>query len=94
MLSISRNTIDNIYIVARKTFNKKNCKKKLKISTTTVWNIIKKKEDTRSVVNQKQSGHQQITSATEDRRIATTSKRNKPLTAPEITNRMNNSIIV
>ena len=43
------------------------------------------------MVNQKQSGYQLITSATEDRRIATTSKRNRLLTAPEITNSMNSS---
>ena len=36
-------------------------------------------------------GHQRITSATEDRRITTTRKRNRLLTAPEITNSMNNS---
>ena len=38
------------------------------------------------VVNRKRSGRQRITSVTEDRRIATTSKRNRLLTAPEITN--------
>ena len=37
------------------------------------------------MVNRKQSGRQQITSAIEDRRIATTSKRNRLLTAPVIT---------
>ena len=37
------------------------------------------------------TGQQQITSGTEDRRITTTSKRNRPLTPPEITNTMNNS---
>ena len=48
-----------------------------------------KKEETGTVVNRKQSGHQKITSATEDKRIGTTSKRNRLLTVPEITNSMN-----
>ena len=39
--------------------------------------------------NWKQSGCQQITSATEDRRIGITSKRNRLLTAPKIINSMN-----
>lgn len=65
--------------------------KKYKISTSTVWNIIKKKEETGSVVNRKRSGRPRITSVTEGRRVATTSKRNRLLTAPEITNILNNS---
>ena len=43
------------------------------------------------MVNRKRSGRQRITSATENRRIATTSKRNRQLTAPKITNSMNSS---
>ena len=39
--------------------------KKFKISTSTIW-IIKKKEETGSVVNWKQSEHQRITSVTEE----------------------------
>ena len=65
---------------------------KFKISISTVRNIIKKKNKIGSVVYRKRSGRQQITSANEDRRIATTSKRNKLLTAPEITNSMKNSL--
>ena len=52
--------------------------------------LQKKKEETGSVVNQKQSECQQFTSATENKRIATTSKRNRLVTALEITNSMNN----
>ena len=41
--------------------------KKFKISTSLVWTVIKKKEETESGVNQEQSRHQQITSAIENR---------------------------
>ena len=52
---------------------------------------MKNKEKTGSVVNWKQSGQQGITSTSEDRRIATTSIRNRLLTTSEITNSMNSS---
>ena len=65
--------------------------KKYKIYTSTIWNIIKKKEETGSVANRKRSGRQRTTSATEDRRIAITTKRSRLLTAPEITKSIINS---
>ena len=45
-----------------------------------------KKEETVSVVSRKLSGHHRITYANEDRRTASTSKRNRLLTVPEIKN--------
>ena len=53
--------------------------KKFKTFTSMVWSIIKKKVKIESVVNRKRSDRQRITSATEDRRITTTSKRNRLL---------------
>ena len=59
-----------------------------------IWNIIKKKEKTGTVVNRKQSGQEQITpsEATEEKRIATAIKRKRILTSLEITNSMNSSL--
>lgn len=68
--------------------------KKYNISPSTVWNITKKRKKPGSVVQQKRSGRPRITSKTEDRRVATTSKRNRSLSSPEITNIFNNSLEV
>lgn len=63
--------------------------KNLKLSYTTVGAIVRKFRDTGTIKNKKLIGRPRKTSTAEDRRIVTTSKRNKRLIVPEIAAQMN-----
>lgn len=63
----------------------------LKLLPCTVSRIIKKLKDTDTVADRKRSGRPRKTTEAEDRRIVTTSKRNRGLTAPEIATEINRS---
>jgi len=62
----------------------------LKLQPCTISRIIKKFKDTGTVADRKRSGRPKTTKA-EDRRMVITSKRNRRLTAPEITAEINRS---
>jgi len=61
----------------------------LKLEPCTVSRIIKKFKDTGTVADRKRSGRPRKTTEAEDRQIVITSKRDRRLTAPEITAEIN-----
>ncbi|CAK9796236.1 Transposable element Tc1 transposase [Anthophora quadrimaculata] len=62
---------------------------RFKISKSTAWAIIKKKEEIDSVANRSRSGRKRKTSVRDDKFIIVQSKRNRRLTASEIANEIN-----
>ena len=63
--------------------------KKLNVPKTSVFHVLKKKEETGLVINKRRSGRKRITSASENKFITLISKRNRRLTSVEITERAN-----
>ena len=63
--------------------------KKLNVPKTSVFHVLKKKEETSLVINKRRSGRKIITSASEDKFITFVSKRNRWLTSVKITERAN-----
>jgi len=59
--------------------------KKLICLKTFVFNVLKKKEETRLIINKQRSGRKRVTSASEDTFITLTSKRNKLFTSVNFT---------
>jgi len=63
--------------------------KKLNCPKTSVFNVLKKKEETGLIINKQRSGRKRVSSASEDTFIALTSKRNRRLTSVDITQIVN-----
>lgn len=87
--SLSIETRSAVIVLNNEGYSERDIARKLGISPKGVHYTLVRYRKTGSLSDRKRSGRPKVTSAAEDRFIVTTSKRNRRLTAPDITRELN-----
>lgn len=88
-VEMNAETRAQIVILRQEKYSLRNIAKKLKISLGAVQCALARKKETGKNMSKSHSGHPKVTSKCDDRKIVLLSKRNRKLTATDITADLN-----